>query len=750
MNELSIQEFLDENAYEYETDISKLEIYNYDAYVTKGDARFIIFPSSQEQFSNLVQRLNRHQIPYLIRASGTNYCGSVQAREEDIIISTIKIPLHVTSETERLFTVPASIRLKEINERISGNQKFYPPDPSSHNICTMGGTIAMNAGGAKCYMYGVTSNYIRTLKMLTPKFGEVLLGSKYLYALSNQALKHMVIGSEGTLGAFTESVIETQNQLEYHKDLVLNFLDYQQAIEFVFYIIENKLLTNSIDMSTNPYIPNKSKGVGAKLIIGIEHDDEETVNQKITYLKEAVSKFNGRVTAEGNLHELRIKVVQNNVKHILENTNKKKYFLFDTVVPRSRLKEIIDYFFSLSLSFDFPLLNTYHAGDGNIHPTVFYDPESEEEMEKLELFLFLIIKKAKELGGAISGEHGIGIEKKHLQYILSAKYQNKMYEMIKDYFDPNHLMNKGKMFSNFNDSQKYVHRISQLKNTYHITECTSLDYVKYEPVKEDGLKDVSVKEPFEEVNERLNKSELTIPYYPVINLKYSLEELVRLNIPSFMDNFYNLDSLIRAVEFEDSKTIGAKTLKNVEGYNLVPLCALFDGIKEYTIKNVFLEELYTRFYFYKIDVNLEEPFEILENEKVKKYLIDYYVCSNGTLILMFSKAIEHEQFLLFDVFKGENLGEYNTFTIISLKESLPFSIIKFKNWLYMNNERCLIVFDKEIDEIELNSLKPLSLSIRRIEDRKSHYIFLDEKLRQQINIQSQVEEGLKNELFKLC
>ena len=86
---------------------------------------------------------------------------------------------------------------------------------------------------------------------------------------------------------------------------------------------------------------------------------------------------------------------------------------------------------------------------------------------------------------------------------------------------------------------------------------------------------------------------------------------------------------------------------------------------------------------------------------------------------MFSKAIEHEQFLLFDVFKGENLGEYNTFTIISLKESLPFSIIKFKNWLYMNNERCLIVFDKEIDEIELNSLKPLSLSIRRIEDRKA-------------------------------
>lgn len=749
LNKAYIREFLDKNSYEYETDVSKLDIYNYDAYITKGDARFIIFPKSRVQLSDLIQYVNQHNISYLIRGAGTNYCGSVQSREKDIIISTIKIPLFVISETDRLFTVPASINLKEINESVSRNRKFYPPDPSSLNVCTMGGTIAMNAGGARCYMYGVTSNYIRAFKMLTPITGELLLGSKYLYALSNQALKHMMIGSEGTLGVVTESTIETQSQLEFSKDLVLEFNDYQKAIEFVFYLIENKMLTNSIDMSTSPFIPNITNLVGAKLIIGIEHDDEKILNQKFATIKDAVRDFNGNVIAEGNLHDLRLKVVQNNVKHILENTSKKKYFLFDTVVPRSKLKEIIDYFFSLSINFDFPLLNTYHAGDGNIHPTVFYNPDSNEEMEKLEMFLFLIIKKAKELGGAISGEHGIGIEKKHLQYVFSADYQNKIYETIKNYFDPNHLLNKGKLLSNFNASKKYMNRITELKEKYHIQESNNIDSAKYNPIKSDGLSEVCSKESLVKINKDLSKIELSIPYYPIVNSHYSLSELSQLNIPSFMDNFYNLDTLIRAVEFENSKVMGAKTLKNVEGYNLVPLCSLVDGVKKYTLKNIFLEELYSRFYFYKVQGMQKDMLKILDNKTIKKYLIDYYFHSNGTIILMLSKSIKHVELSTFDVFSGADLGRYNTFTIFSLEESIQLSDIKFKSWLYMNNERCLIVFDEEIDELGLDELKSLSLSIRKIDNKQSHYLFLKEELKQQVYIQSQIEERLGNELFKL-
>ncbi|MBM7662280.1 glycolate oxidase [Bacillus mesophilus] len=730
-----LKNYLKENNVQFIDEKEKLFIYDYDAYLAKGNASIVISPKTMNELSGVIDYLNRNNMKYLIRGAGTNYCGGVQAQHHDVVVSIAQLNKEIIELDNNLYTISPSVKLAEINQKLMEKSLVYPPDPASLRVCTLGGTIAMNAGGARCYMYGVTANYIREINVNTPQHGTINLGSKQSYVLPNYPVKHLFIGSEGTLGTVLNATVSTQKDNLYKSELIIQFLDYKHAIKAVDIIVKEGLLTTAIDMSTDPFIPGITNQIGAKLIISIEHDNEEIVLGKLTTLKEAMDQFDCQIISYGTLHDMRLAVVQENVQGVIKRSNKKVYFLFDTVVPRSKLEEIIEYFFRLSEVFNFPILNTYHAGDGNIHPTIFYDPTDEEEYEKLKLFLHLIITKAVRLGGAVTGEHGIGIEKKNIQYILTDPRLNKLYQEIKQTFDQENIINVGKLLSDNESVEQYKGLVREysLKYCYPI-EKMEYNSVKYKPSVEDGVLDIPAQLSPRELFDKLEEETISIPYFPVVNSQLSLNDLYKLGIPSFLDSIYNLDLLTRAVELESEFIVGRKTLKNVEGYNVVPLYLALKDAKTVTLKTVFKEELRNKYYFIKTCCAKDEVHKWTNHPSFRNFLVDYYYTSVGELLLLLSCKVEiPSNFEEYNVWSGTNFGEYSTFYIISLDRELQFEDIHFNSWLYLNNEKTLLVFDT-IQEQKMELLKRVSSSIRKINQNTNEYIYLDQRYKKQVDI----------------
>jgi glycolate oxidase len=730
-----IKNYLKENKIDFIDEKEKLFIFDYDAYLTKGNASVVINPKTIHELSRVIDYLNKHNLKYLIRGAGTNYCGGVQAQSNDVVISLIQLKKEMVELDRNLFNVSPSLTLAEINKALMDKNLVYPPDPASQKVCTLGGTIAMNAGGARCYMYGVTANYIREITVNTPKHGTFSLGGKQSYALPNYPIKHLFIGSEGTLGTVLSATISTQKDNMYKSELILHFSNYKKAIEAVEFIVTKGLLTTAIDMSTDPFIPGFTIQTGAKLIISIESDNEEMVREKVLTLEKEMAQFDGRIIDSGVLHDLRLAIVQENVQGVIKNTNKKVYFLFDTVVPRGKLSEVLEYFFGLAEVFNFPILNTYHAGDGNIHPTIFYDPTDENDFEKLKLFLHLIITKAVALGGAVTGEHGIGIEKKNVQHLLTEPIINNVYQEIKNLFDKDNIINSGKLLTDHEAVETYKKQIKGYSSK-HCYPIEDLEYkpVEYKPSINDGVIDIPADKSPNEILELLQDKAISIPYFPIVNSNLSLNKLYKLGIPSFLDSIYTLEVITRAAELKSDLLVGRKTLKNVEGYNLVPLYLATKEMKNVTLKTVFKEELDNKYYFVKTSCDRSGVYKWINHSIFKNRLIDFYYTSEEQLILLLSSKVElPDNFEEFNVWSGVNFGEHSTFYIASLENNLDMKDIPFDSWILLNRENTLVIFDS-IPEFKIEKLKKITSSIRKINNHINENIYLDDKYKKQLEI----------------
>lgn len=729
-----LETFLKERNIDYINNAKDNYVFQYDAFLYKGEETTVVLPTTIKEFSLIVDYLNENNIPYLIRGAGTNYSGAVQPTNNDIVVSTHRIKEDVSKINDYLYKVSPSTTLMKIKEHLLEDGKNYPPDPASQKVCTLGGTIAMNAGGARCYMYGVTDNYIREISVDSPAYGKFILGSNQKYALSNYPVKHLFLGSEGTLGAVLEATISCQNNINYKDELVLHFNDYKETLQFIDIVIEKDILTTAIDMAIDPYIPHKTKVCGAKLFISIESDDENILNEKVELLAKALSSFDGEIVERGNLHEMRARTTQEVVAESIKKSDKKVYFLFDTVVPRSKLVDILSYFYGLSDVFNFPITNTYHAGDGNIHPTVYYDPTKNDDMDKLKLFLYLIIRKAVSLGGTTTGEHGVGREKRCVQYIHTSEIINEYYRKIKRLFDPDSLLNNGKLLCDDKTIKSYIDDLKILADKYGFDIDFSPLSVQHQAQTKDGLRDIECSStPMDGLNNRE-----IIPYIPIINNEYSWNTLFKLGIPSFLDSLYNLELLVRQLETNTGFNVGKKTLKNVEGFNLVPFYLATKEVKNATFRIMSINELKNRFHFYKAISSYNDIHNVIKPE-IKPFIIDYYYKSNGELIIATTKIIEDEIFTLFDIYSGENWGTYKQIYVVTLKSNVDISKLNLKNWIYLHRENTLLILQEKLNEERIGILGTHADSIRYINGDTNIYIFLDSKYQ----IQQKIFEDLK-------
>ncbi|MFD2307596.1 FAD-binding oxidoreductase [Enterococcus termitis] len=724
--------FFKRNEIYFETE--NLAVFAYDAFLEKNFPELVVFPKNEKEMIMVINYLKSQRLPYLIRGGATNYVGSVVPINNDIIVSTLRMEKkwELDIETNTLVDVSSSCTVDEIKNAALPFRHF-PPDPASKNVATLGGIINMNAGGAYCFKYGVTKNYIKKMNIHYQN-DTLALGYDNQYSLKNYPIKDLLIGSEGTLAPVLHANLKVLAKEDFEAISIVYFSDYRAGIRFILEVTDKKIPLSAIDMSTDPFIPamNINKVVGCNVIISIESYSKEKLNMYTKKLKSLIARFQGTEIIKDNLHKERLDIVQRNVQVIRSEYNHYTYFLFDSVIPRSKLSIMLEYLYKVSNMLLMPLMNTYHAGDGNIHPTVFYDSSSIEDREKLELFLFLILSKTVKLGGTITGEHGIGQEKKDFQSLITPSMIEEVFKKIKEKFDPDYLLNVDKLICKDykSNKEKYINKIVGLKNKYinggdfqwQIRRISSENHIVDH---RDGLISIQPQDTLKTLLNKQGYRNYAIPYYPIINGEEYIINLIKYGIPSFYDNCYEIQNYITYIENEKVE-FGSKTLKNVMGFNLIGfLLSKSTSIQDICVKCINKEYIKGQLCLYEVEGKL-----------------DYYY---GTKYIV-KKDGKTSQYL---VGRPEQSGE-------KIKKIVFRPFINFSSDFYIYSFKSKIskeCFDKGIlidyktliteNRIKMTEYQNI-LSIRRINLREQieKIIYINETLKKQLMLEKELEEVL--------
>jgi FAD/FMN-containing dehydrogenases len=411
---------------------------------------------STEEVSKIMKYAYENNIPTVARGSGTGLVGASVAIHGGIMINLSKMNRIIELDEDNLtLTVEPGVLLMEIAKFVQDHDLFYPPDPGEKSA-TIGGNINTNAGGMRAVKYGVTRDYIRGLEIVLPN-GEVLeVGGKVVKNSSGYSIKDMICGSEGTLGIVTKAILKLLPLPKKSISLLIPFPNLETAIETVPKIIKSKTIPTAIEFMEREVI------LAAEEFLGKKFPD----NSSNAYLL---------LTYDGNTTEEIEKAYENTAKICLESgaldlliadTDERKEAIWsargafleaikasttdmdecDVVVPRKKVAEFIKYTKELQERFNVRIKNFGHAGDGNLHVYVLKDAMDEEEWNrKLNDVFDEMYKKSIELGGLVSGEHGIGYAKrKYLFNQLGDEYITLM-KNIKLAFDPKNILNPGKV-----------------------------------------------------------------------------------------------------------------------------------------------------------------------------------------------------------------------------------------------------------------------------------------------------------------
>jgi glycolate oxidase len=286
----------------------------------------------------------------------------------------------------------------------------YVPDPSSHQVCTIGGNVAENAGGPHALGGGPTSNDVSALELVQPH-GVVSLDSQQPWR-GGLDLRALLVGSEGTLGAVASVTLRLVRAPESEAIILATFAHQQDALSAVLGVLDSGPLPRAMDMLTGGFIPGRRDYVDDSLLFISLQGYHEEVSDQAARLRAIVRSCDGldELLAPGEFLARRARLVNAKVRNMTIASGRPRYYLFDAVAPRSRLADLMAAIRRASTEYGLPVLNTFHAGDGNVHPTPFYDPADADHRERLLAFSADVLRQCQRLGGSLSGEHGIGLE----------------------------------------------------------------------------------------------------------------------------------------------------------------------------------------------------------------------------------------------------------------------------------------------------------------------------------------------------
>ncbi len=444
-------------------DSEKLEPYSHDEIVEKSYARMpevVIKPRTAEEISQVMKLANRERIPVTPRGAGTGLSGGAVPLYGGILLSVERMNEILEIDRENLMVVvEPGVVTNEINEKIKEYGLFFAGYPMSVESCFIGGNVAENAGGGRAVKYGVTGRYILGLEVVTPEGDIINLGGKRVKDVVGYDFIKLMVGSEGTLGIFTKIIIKLLPLPTEKIDLLVLFKDVETAVQMVPKIIRNsKIIPTSVEFmdrfsmqTAYKYLnePYPHEEAGAMLLIEIDGNNKTQLEEEYETIGELCLENDAIdvLVADNYTTQERVWKVRKNIPEALTAYSSAKSSE-DIVVPLSNIPKILPELKIIADKYNVLIPCFGHAGDGNIHSTIVKKPEMEVEEWKvtLEEVRSEVYKRVVELGGTISGEHGIGHKrKKYLDMVLEHEIVELM-KRVKLAFDPNNILNPGKIF----------------------------------------------------------------------------------------------------------------------------------------------------------------------------------------------------------------------------------------------------------------------------------------------------------------
>ena len=420
----------------------------------------VVTPTSTAQVAEVVKLANRHLIPITPRGAGSGLSGGAIPIYGGILLSVEKMnKVLEIDHANMMIVVEPGLVTNEINGLVADQGLFFAGYPMSLESCFVGGNIAENAGGGKAVKYGVTGQYIVGMELVTPEGDVVMLGGKNVKDVTGYDLKKLIVGSEGTLGIVTKAIIKLSPKPKFQSDLLVLFEDVDTAIAAVPVIFSKAGITpTSIEFMDkasvhtsfnylNERLPYQQ--AGSMLLVSVDGTEKDQVDLDAERIGELLMK-NGAIevyVADNYTTQERVWSVRRNIAEAFKVYSPHQS-LEDIVVPIAAIPELMPRVAAISKKYDIAMPTYGHAGDGNLHTTLVKNPAStmEEWYEIEEKALVELYDAVHEIGGKLSGEHGIGIKRKKYMEGLMDPVELKMMRSIKRALDPNNIMNPGKMF----------------------------------------------------------------------------------------------------------------------------------------------------------------------------------------------------------------------------------------------------------------------------------------------------------------
>jgi FAD/FMN-containing dehydrogenases len=413
-----------------------------------------VLPSDTQQVSAVLKLCNERGVKVVPRGAGTSLSGGALPLADGVLLGMGKFNRVLEIDWDnRCAVVQPGVTNLGITRAVEHRGFYYAPDPSSQIACTIGGNVAENSGGVHCLKYGLTTNNILGVEMVLMNGEIVRLGGKHLDA-EGYDLLGLICGSEGLLGVITEVTVRILPKPATQRALLAGFPSSEAAGDCVAKVIAAGIIPGGMEMMDRPAIHAAEDFVHA----GYPRDVEALLIIELDGPPAEVDDLLARVKAIAELcGSTYLRVSQSEEERLTFWAGRKAafpavgrispdYLCMDGTIPRKRLPDVLTRMTELSEKYGLRVANVFHAGDGNLHPLILYDANNPGELERAEAFGADILRLCVEVGGVLTGEHGVGVEKRDLMPAMFSETDLAQQERVKCAFDPNHRLNPGKVF----------------------------------------------------------------------------------------------------------------------------------------------------------------------------------------------------------------------------------------------------------------------------------------------------------------
>ncbi len=430
----------------------RTHVYGKDAGIRRGEVVAVALPATAGEVVEVVKIAARHSIPIVPRGAGTGLAGGTVPVSPSLIVSTTRMTGIEADVASRTAWVGAGVFNLDLSHHTAANGLHFAPDPSSQAACTIGGNVANNSGGPHCLAEGTTVNHVLAVELVTAA-GEILVLGGDAPDPIGLDLRGIVVGSEGTLGIVTRALVKLTPNPPAVRTLLAAYDRVEDAAATVSGIIGAGVVPAALEMMDQMMTTAVERFVGA----GFPTDAAAVLLAEVTGHPAAVEAEAELVRQVAESHRAtHVRVAVDEAERALLWMGRKAafgavaqtapdYYLHDTVVPRTKLVEVMAKVYEIAARYDLVMMNVFHAGDGNLHPLMAFDASQEGVLERVQAAADELVTVCVEAGGSLSGEHGIGLEKRDLMPLVFTEVDLDAQARLAEAFDPDRLFNPDKV-----------------------------------------------------------------------------------------------------------------------------------------------------------------------------------------------------------------------------------------------------------------------------------------------------------------